>query len=344
MIMVMKKKNAEREKMMMMMKQKKAERKELIRKCKHYEDILRKRKVFNAIHQILLMNDGVISEFTLSLNIDNKRDEVDKIVTYLSRKNTIKKLVLRMNDDLYDEIGTPYMLPSSIFALHQLTDLYLQRCGFYFLPTINGFGCLTSLFLNDFATSEMVFISSHYLFTRAFMCALFGCLPSVAHLYIDIRSDIQSFWLYESKFVLPKSPTPLVHLKYAHLPGSCFIGKYGLPLAINFIKSSPNLEKLKLLGNMYIFNEVSKIDSLMPEENSDIRLEHLKELEFNVCSPIPKLKFLKLILANSPVLKQVRINLHHTLDKDDELDMLKALSDAPRTSQMVGITNGRNCC
>ncbi|XP_071695470.1 F-box/FBD/LRR-repeat protein At1g13570-like [Rutidosis leptorrhynchoides] len=333
----------------MMMKKEYAERKELIKKCKHYEDIHRKSKIINAIHQVLLMHDGVISEFTLSMNLDNKHDEIDKIITYLSRKNTIKKLTLQMNGDFYCDKNSPYKLPSSVFAFHLLTDLYLQQCNHYNLPRVSGFSCLTSLFLKDVRTdAEMVLhivskcpllksfsllqVQSHWnvTFTLAFLCKLFGCLPVIEHLNIAIRPHSFS----KSKFALPGLPTPMVHLKYAHLHGSCFIGKYGLSFAVNFIRSSINLEKLKLQGYPNYDDEISEIDSFIPEENSDIRLEHLMELEFNVEED---LEFVKLILAISPMLKKVRITFQHIVNKDEKLDMLKDLSDTPRASQMAEI-------
>ncbi|XP_071734871.1 F-box/FBD/LRR-repeat protein At1g13570-like [Rutidosis leptorrhynchoides] len=339
----------ERKEMIRMMKKENAERKELLRKCKHFEDLHRKSKIINAIHQVMLMHHGAIAEFTLSMNLDNKCDEIDKIITYLSWKNTVKKLTLQMNVDLGDEIA-PYKLPSSVFTFRLLTDLYLQQCSLYHLPRVGGFSCLTSLFLKDVGTNAAMvlrivskcpllrsfgLVKFHWnvTFTLSFLCKLSGCLPVIEHLNIPIMP----YWLSKSKFDLPKHPTPMVHLKYAHLHGSCFIGEYGWLFAVNFIRSSINLEKLKLQGYHNFKEKISEIDSFIPEENPDIRLEHLKELEFNVYRIIPELKFMKLILAISPVLKKVKITFQHIVNKHEEVDMLKDLSDAPRASEMAEI-------
>ncbi|XP_071695467.1 F-box/FBD/LRR-repeat protein At1g13570-like [Rutidosis leptorrhynchoides] len=285
----------------------------------------------------------------------NKHDEIDKILTYLSRKNTIKKLALQMTGDRHCYKIFPYKLPSSVFAFRLLTDLYLQQCDLYHLPRASRFSCLTSLFLKDVEiNAEMVLhivskcplLKSFSLvqsflnvtFTLAFLYKLFGCLPVIEHLNVAIRPHSFS----KSNFALPGLPTPMVYLKYARLHGSCFVGEYGLSFAVNFIRSSVNLEKLKLQGYRNYYEEISEIDTFILEENSDIRLEHMKELEINVedrhipddISEIDTLKFVKLILAISPVLKIVRITFHH-IWLDEDLNILKDLSSAPRASQMA---------
>ncbi|GJR57552.1 putative acyl-CoA dehydrogenase IBR3 [Tanacetum coccineum] len=59
---------------------------------------------------------------------------------------------------------------------------------------------------------------------------------------------------------------------------------------------------------------------------SDIWLEHLNELEIgNFANLKVELKFVKLILAKSPVLKKVRISLDHRVSYDEELKILKML-------------------
>lgn len=58
------------------------------------KEINRRCKLFNAIYQVLLMHKGPIKEFTLSIDADYSCVEIDHILRFLSRKNTVKKLTL----------------------------------------------------------------------------------------------------------------------------------------------------------------------------------------------------------------------------------------------------------
>ncbi|XP_021989898.1 uncharacterized protein LOC110886411 isoform X2 [Helianthus annuus] len=67
------------------------------------------------------------------------------------------------------------------------------------------------------------------------------------------------------------------------------------------------------------------------EENSDVRLEHLKELEIHRFSNLRReMELVTVILARSPKLKKVII--HSLVEKDEESDMLKILLQASRAS------------
>ncbi|XP_071703682.1 F-box/FBD/LRR-repeat protein At1g13570-like [Rutidosis leptorrhynchoides] len=299
-------------------------------------------KLFYAIHQVLLMHQGSILELSLSIDADNKCVEIDQIITYLSRKNTVKKLTLELNG---------YKLPLSFFSLHQLTSLYLQHCNLDHQPTtINGFGCLESINLINLVISKeliihlvskspllksfaMVNISDDNnnlspIFSRAFICELLGYMPAIQQLYLD--SDYE--YVHQSDSSLPKIPTQLVHLKYAVLHEPFFMGD-GLHFAVSLIRSSPNLEKIKL-QSIEDPEETLGIDSLTATEYSDIWLEHLKELELKFNHEIQGMEFLKLIMARSPMLKVVIIHIRSTIDKDL---MLRVISNIPRASDMVKI-------
>ncbi|XP_071704846.1 F-box/FBD/LRR-repeat protein At1g13570-like [Rutidosis leptorrhynchoides] len=178
----------------------------------------------------------------------------------------------------------------------------------------------------------MQVLSDSYMSSRTFVCELFGYIPAIEHLHLAI----QYFHRYEFKSSLLELPSPLVCLKYVHLLDGCFTGQYGLPFIVFLIRSSPNLEKLKLQSFHY-HGEKSGIDSLTEKEYSDIWLEHLKELELFIANDIPELEFLKLILARSPMLKEVIIIINYVIDKDAELEMLRVLSDTPRASDVVEI-------
>ncbi|XP_071720734.1 F-box/FBD/LRR-repeat protein At1g13570-like [Rutidosis leptorrhynchoides] len=290
------------------------------------EDLL---QVFCVIHQVLLMHQGSIFEFSLSMYADNTYADIDQIITYLSRKNTVEKLKLELNLDI-DDGEERYKLPLSFFSFLHLTHLHLEHCNLdHQQPTLNGFGQqLTSLFLNNVDISEKLILHvvskspllkrfglviNHteyelsYIYSLAFICELFGNMPSVEHLFLDIE-DLHI--LDASNSCLPKLPTPLVHLKYAYFVGGC-----DLPFPVSLLRSSPNLEKLKL-----------------------------QELEVDFDTDIDEMKMelLKLILGRSPMLKVVNIGINSSTIGNHDAEILRVLSDIPRASEMVKIVVKRS--
>ncbi|KAM0058877.1 putative F-box-like domain superfamily protein [Helianthus debilis subsp. tardiflorus] len=93
-------------------------------------------ELFYAIHQVLLLRQGPIHEFTLLMNAGRTCFELDQILLHLSGNHTIKKLTLTLHH------SDPYGLPLSVFLLHHLTDLYLENCAINHKPIFNGFGSL----------------------------------------------------------------------------------------------------------------------------------------------------------------------------------------------------------
>ncbi|KAJ0562051.1 putative F-box-like domain superfamily protein [Helianthus annuus] len=79
-----------------------SKRKEMAERC----------KLFYAIYQVLLIHEGPVLEFSLSMHIDGSCVEIDHVLLHLSKKKTLKILTL----DFYGS----YRLPLSLFSLHQL--------------------------------------------------------------------------------------------------------------------------------------------------------------------------------------------------------------------------------
>lgn len=83
----------------------------------------------------------------------------------------------------------------------------------------------------------------------------------------------------------------------------------------------------------------SEIDSVTLEDYSNIRLDHLNEIEFgNFTNFKSELEFVKLIRAKAPMLKKVKIFIYSKVDKDEELKLLRILLQSPRTSLEVKIS------
>ncbi|KAF5761117.1 putative FBD domain-containing protein [Helianthus annuus] len=134
--------------------------------------------------------------------------------------------------------------------------------------------------------------------------------------------------------------TTLVHLKYLFMEWIWLRHKYAVSFLVHLIRSSPNLEKLKL--------EISVDDDLFDEsitgfvtldDYSDIMLEYLNELEILHFSDADnELDFVKLILAKSPVLKKVRILLWDQFDKDERLRISQMFLHSPCASPVVKLS------
>ncbi|KAJ0549107.1 putative F-box domain, FBD domain, leucine-rich repeat domain superfamily [Helianthus annuus] len=291
-------------------------------------------KLFGAIYQVLLLHQGPIHEFTLSMVVDDSCVEIDHIILHLSKKNTLKILNLDLRGN--------YSLPSSFFSLHYITELYITSCVFDRQPSSNGFRSLTTLNLQE------IWISEKALMRLLSSCPLLKTLTIMSdYTTIDVFGDftiadfieclpnIEYLSVWFSIFLLPS--TTLVHLKYLCMEWIWLRHKYAVPFLVHLIRSFPNLEKLKL--------ELSVDDDLFDEfiagsitfdDYSDIMLEHLNELEILHFSDADnELDFVKLILAKSPVLKKVRILLWDEIDEDERLRISQILLRSPCVSPVV---------
>ncbi|KAF5787918.1 putative leucine-rich repeat domain superfamily, F-box-like domain superfamily [Helianthus annuus] len=102
----------------------------------------RRRKLFNAIPQVLLMHQGPIHEFSFDSIANCDCFELDPIIFHLSRNHAVKKLKLAFNHHM-----SSYKLPLCAFSMHQLTDLDLRNVVIDHQPIFSGFGSLRSLCL-----------------------------------------------------------------------------------------------------------------------------------------------------------------------------------------------------
>ncbi|XP_021974333.1 F-box/FBD/LRR-repeat protein At1g13570-like [Helianthus annuus] len=301
-----------------------SERKDMAKRC----------KLLYAIYQVLLMHEGPIHEFTLDMEVDGSCVEIDHILHHLSKKNTLKILKL----DLDAGIDEGHRLPISLFSLQHLTSLYLHGCALYQERSFNEFGCLTTLHLGSVWTDVKTLLrllSSCPLLKRLTLdceCSvifrsgdttivdLFKCLPLIEYLNV-VLFIVECF----APKRLPKElPTALVHLKYLCVDSLCFMHIYALPFLALLIRSSPKLEKLKLVMIWALLHL--------------IMLEHLKEFEIrNFSDAENELDFVRLILAKSPVLKKVTVSPYYNFDKDEEPQISEILFCSPCASPMVEI-------
>ncbi|KAK1429025.1 hypothetical protein QVD17_11224 [Tagetes erecta] len=307
-------------------------------------------KLFYAISQVLLMHQGPIHDFTLSMKVDDSCVEMDHIILHLSKKSTIK--ILKLD---FDNTNCEYELPVSLFSLHQLAELYLEDCVLSHEPSFYDFGCLTTLNLQriwTYDTKLLHFLSGcpslkrltlnsrNILFTNVGLTVvdLLKCLPLIEYL---------SFWFHTFEDcipeILPKElPTTLIHLKCLRMEMLYFPYKYRLRFLFLMIRSSPNLEKLELVMEDIDWSGEEELDSFTLEDYSDTMFGHLKELEIrNFGDADYELDFVILVLARSPVLKKVTIFTFHGCDDDELSEISEILLWSPLASPVVKISVGR---
>ncbi|GKE32525.1 hypothetical protein Tco_1451847, partial [Tanacetum coccineum] len=116
-----------------------------------------------------------------------------------------------------------------------------------------------------------------------------------------------------------------------------------LSVLVLLMKSSPNLEETETdnddLDLMHELFTEDDIRSFKLEDYSDMWLEHMRELHFfNFKNWGNELKFVKLVLAKSPMLKKVRIVVDDSLiDEDKKLQIYQMLLSSPRASPVVDV-------
>ncbi|GJV96477.1 F-box/FBD/LRR-repeat protein-like protein isoform X1 [Tanacetum coccineum] len=255
-----------------------------------------------------------------------------------------------------------YELPRSIFLLRHLTDLHIENCTLdIIVPTLDGFGSLTSLFLRSgrFLEKPLLHLLANCPLLKKLellfdltdeglaelqcinVIELFKRLPVIEDLSI-------SPWIIKyCDDVPPELPIALVHLKRFRFSAMMLLDEYGLKFVFLVIRRSPNLEKIELHVNNddYLDYEMYKeyqYSSDALKDCADIWLEHLKELEIRDFANLKhEMKFVKLILDRAPMLKKVRIFQRYSsnrIKRDKELKIVRnVLRSSPRVSPLAEI-------
>ncbi|XP_071700667.1 F-box/FBD/LRR-repeat protein At1g13570-like [Rutidosis leptorrhynchoides] len=298
-------------------------------------------KFFSAIKECLKMHHGPLLEFHLFANAEKKCVELDEIIRLVSRRgDTVNLFKLHLNKN------SQYRLPSSIFALRQLTNLWLTYGCMYHQPTtLNGFPRLTELYLRHVKIS-----------IKSLLHLLSSC-PLLENLTLNLKEDdilgndrssitdlikclpaIQSLstvgWVFHCFSVdllpqeLPISLAGLENLYIEDVEDVSFLDSVGLPSLFRLIQCSPNLKTLTLITNSDVpyGNEPITL-----KKYSNIWLKNLKEFEiYGIFDLKLHLEFVQLILAKSPMLKMVGIWVDVT---DDEVSNIsRLLLHSPRAS------------
>ncbi|KAM0017570.1 putative leucine-rich repeat domain superfamily [Helianthus debilis subsp. tardiflorus] len=210
--------------------------------------------------------------------------------------------------------------------------------------TISGFGSLRSLCLYyvDISKKALLHLLSNCPSLKRFtllgfighkdctIIELFDCL--------HVIEDLTIYGYNAHQLVLDSVPeelsTSLIHLKYFCFEVMSLDDDHHLTFLAVLIKCSPNLEKIVLVDETELgYKDENEIYSGILEKYSDVWMEHLKELViYNFNNSKPSMEFVKFIMSRSPKLKKVLLISSVVHEKDEELEMLKVLLQAPRAS------------
>ncbi|KAJ0523435.1 putative leucine-rich repeat domain superfamily [Helianthus annuus] len=281
------------------------------------------------------MRQGPIHEFTFYSHTSCDNFELDQIIFHLSRNHTVKKLRLAL------DFQYSYKLPLSAYSLNQLTYLYLRYVDIDHQPIFSGFGSLRSLSLYyvKISTKALLHLLSNCPSLKRF--SLLGSICdkdcTIIELFdcLHVIEDLTICGYNAHQFVLDSVPeelsTSLIHLKYFCFKEMCLDGDDHLTFLAVLLKCSPNLEHIELEAKLG-YKDENEIYSGILEKYSDVWMEHLKELViYNFNNSKPSMEFVKFIIVRSPKLKKLLIS-SVVDEKDEELEMLKVLLQAPRAS------------
>ncbi|KAI7754347.1 hypothetical protein M8C21_006035 [Ambrosia artemisiifolia] len=308
---------------------------------------LEKFKLVNAIFHVLLFHNGPHTlVFACPIVRLHMESEFAQITSYLARGNKVKYLVFG-NDN------RSYKLPIPFFSLQGLERVHLETCTFEPPLTFKGFSLLTSITLfNVDVSAKMLkrFISMCPLLQYLYLNELQKSVDSVAggneFTFVDILPCvplIQTLDIskYYTKYLyaggMPhKLPASLVHLKGLYLY-VCLMEENEISSALCMMRSSPVLEVIvfKMYDNYKLHVRQTLPNFLDPKGHPDLKLDRLETLVIEMFSNLSvEMDFVKLIMAKSPTLKKVRIELNGNVSVKEELEMLRelVLNPIPRAS------------
>ncbi|GJY14552.1 F-box/FBD/LRR-repeat protein [Tanacetum coccineum] len=101
------------------------------REQKQKQTMIKKSKPLFDICQTLLMHEGPIHEFNLYLKDEpDNVDEIDSIISHLSRKNTVKKMILDLNSRFIESLPLGNLPKEVPIALVHLKHLCIENIHF----------------------------------------------------------------------------------------------------------------------------------------------------------------------------------------------------------------------
>ncbi|CAA2958252.1 F-box/FBD/LRR-repeat protein At1g13570-like [Olea europaea var. sylvestris] len=162
-----------------------------------------------------------------------------------------------------------------------------------------------------------------------------SCLPALEELHLQayVLEDL-------TEFGAPKKlPMALKTLKTLHLSDMYFEKIEEISCAICLIRSSPNLQKLKITA--FTFDVVEAVaEFLRAQKISDGSMTQLKTVDMQLFSGIEsEMEFVKYLLASATALEEMAISPHAGSVSDGGESILNELKQFPRASPKAEIIN-----
>ncbi|GJV99317.1 F-box/FBD/LRR-repeat protein [Tanacetum coccineum] len=293
---------------------------------------LKKYKLVSAIFHVLLRHTGSILEFNIDVGELEMYSELDQIIYYLSKSNSVKKLSFEISKNYR------YKLPSLFFSLQGLKSLELLNCGFEPPLTFNGFSRLKRVkfihvemnsktlqqFLSNCPLLQTVLLFGHgskkdstrgnkFTFVELFECAPLIWSLSISGSYVKYLA---------TGGMSQKLPTSFANLEYLLLI-LCLTDQDEISSALCLIRNSPNLKKLTLKFEKSDGPQIS-MNYLDFHDYSAFNFDYLENLAMiNFSNLDLELEFVKLIMAKSPVLEKVQIELNEAVSVAEELKIFR---------------------
>ncbi|CAL5338512.1 unnamed protein product [Camellia sinensis] len=316
-----------------------------------------KTELMMTIYQVLLLHRGPIPKFILNLSRLESCSEINQLILFLSN-NGIQEFALLIRK------GDPYKLPSSLFSCEQIRCLRLRSCVFKSPPEVKGFSRLLELVLYEVVVTADILsslISSCPLLEKLslkrsgnldsleinapnlrFLCCeaktsklvtFFGSLPVIEFLQLEYDTDVISG-------VPKRLPNSLNNLKTLKLFFVCFEEVNEISVILCLIRSSPNLEKITVVApsteTVVVIYPV--LELLEIKDWSGVSLNQLQVVQLGgLYGTRSELKFIKLLLAISPVLETMFIQTDSEKVVDEGLRILNEVTQFPRLSPQAEI-------
>ncbi|KAL2525336.1 F-box/fbd/LRR-repeat protein [Abeliophyllum distichum] len=309
-------------------------------------------KLEKLVYPILKLHQGPLIKFALQVPAFRSCPDIDQWIDLMAN-NTVQDFTLHISR------GDNHKLPSRIFTFHQLRKLKLYKCVFNPPLGFKGFNKILNLNLQNVDLVPETFpnfISACPMLERLRMvdCTSFdcleidapklkflefhgslSCLPSLEELHL------QAFALESlAKDTLPKKlPVTLKTLKILHLSDMYFEKIEEISCALCLIRSSPNLQKLKVTA--FTFDVVESVGEYLREQkSSDCLLAQLKTVDMLLFSGVePEMEFVKYLLASATGLEEMAILPHAGSVSDGGESILNELKQFPRASPKAEIIN-----
>ncbi|KAA8529248.1 hypothetical protein F0562_033953 [Nyssa sinensis] len=315
-------------------------------------------KLLMNIYQVLLLHHGPILKFTLSISGLESCSEIDQFILFVSRNGVqefslrIWKGFSRLTSLVFDEVLICADILASLISSCPLLDQLTLRSSAILdhleiaAPNLK-FLCIVALFKNvRFINTPLLAIASFELKQpideqvfkvggTSNMIKLFDSLPvETLHLTYHYAKSLAAGG------ILKRLPTTLDQLKILKLSYICFEELEEVACALLLIKSSPNLQKVKIVafaGTDSVTDTV--LEFLNAQGYSDVSWNQLREVEMQCISGMKnELGFIKLLLAKSPMLESMLIEPNSKVDADKGFRILKEVIRFPRASPKAEIT------